>query len=58
MELHFKKPQEPIIALIYQQYDKILTWNRILGKVDYPPKISVIPKFAVKQSLDEESVNY
>ena len=49
----------PIIAIIYSQYDKILTWKRSKGKgFDYPPEVEVINNFSVKGSVNEESVNY
>ena len=49
----------PIIAIIYSQYDKILTWKRSKGKgVDYAPEVEVINNFSVKGGVNEESVNY
>ena len=43
--------------MTYSQYDKILTWHRVPGKIDFPPEASIINKFAVKGSVNEESVN-
>ena len=59
IEFQFNKaPTKTIIALIYQQYDKIVTWNRIPGKVEFPPAVSVVPNFAVTKNPTEEAVNY
>ena len=49
--------KEPIIAIIYSQYDKILTWHRIPGKIDFPPEVNIINNFAVQTKVKEESVN-
>ena len=61
MEIEFNEAlNDPIIALFYSQYDKILSWHRVAGKagVDYPPKVSVLPNFDVKVNRKEEAVNF
>ena len=48
--------QTPIIAIIYSQYDKILTWHRVPGKIDFPPEVNIINKFSVKGSVNEGEI--
>ena len=59
LEIELNKPLlKPITAMMYSQYDKILTWHRVPGKIDFAPEVSIINNFAVKGSVNEESVNY
>ena len=56
-ELNEPLTGDPIVAIFYSQYDKILTWHRIPGKIEFPPEVNVINNFSVQSKVKEESVD-